>query len=199
MSKTAIDLFAEDRAHEELLKALIGRLSGEEGLDIVIRTRASRGGHGRALAGFELNQAAVEQGFPPLPDLLVVAVDANCQRYQEAQRELQGRLRPELRGRTALACPDPHVERWFMADPESFATVVGVEPPRERRKCQRDRYKRLLVDAIRNGGHVPILGGIEFARDLVLAMDLYRACRNEPSLRSFVDGARAVLRLAREC
>jgi hypothetical protein len=197
MNRTTIDLFVEDRAHEEFLKALIGRLSSAEGINIMMRTRAARGGHGRVVAEFKLYQAAVEQGFPPLPDLLVVAVDANCQPFREAQRELQSRLRPKLCGRTAFACPDPHVERWFMADPESFATVVGVEPTRERRKCERDRYKRLLVEAIRKGGHVPTLEGIEFARDLVLAMDLYRACKNEPSLGSFCESARAILRLAR--
>ena len=86
MSRTTIDLFVEDRAHEEFLKALIGRLSSAEGINIMMRTRAARGGHGRVVAEFKLYQAAVEQGFPPLPDLLVVAVDANCQPFREAQR-----------------------------------------------------------------------------------------------------------------
>ncbi len=80
-----------------------------------------------------------------------------------------------------------------MADPESFAMVVGVEPPREKAKCERDRYKQQLIQAIRKGGHIPTLGGIEFAQDLVAAMDLYRAGKNDPSLGACIDACRAAI------
>ncbi|MCR4411694.1 MAG: hypothetical protein NUV77_04615 [Thermoguttaceae bacterium] len=194
MSEAAVDLFVEDRAHEEFLKALVRRLSDEAERKIAIRVRSARGGHGRVLNEFDLYQEAVLRGLSSIPDLLVVAVDTNCTRHPEALAELETHLRPEFRGRTAFACPDPHIERWYMADPESFTTIVGVEPPLERRKCERDRYKRQLVEAIRKAGQIPTLGGIEFAKDLVAAMDLYRAGRREPSLGLFVQGARALLR-----
>ena len=44
-----IDLFCEDRAHEELLKHLVLRLCSEEGLvGARIDVRSARGGHGKA-------------------------------------------------------------------------------------------------------------------------------------------------------
>jgi len=84
-----------------------------------------------------------------------------------------------------------------MADPESFAEVVGVEPTREKAKCERDRYKQQLVQAIRKGGHIPTLGGIEFAQDLVARMDLYRAGKNDPSLKACIDACRAAIQRIR--
>ena len=198
MDRATVDLFVEDRAHEEFLRALLVRLAEEERRRITLRVRSARGGHGRVVAEFEFYQKGIQKGLFLVPQLLVAAVDANCSSPQEVQRNLESRLAPQLQGRTAFGCPDPHVERWFMADPESFAGIVGAEPPRERRKCERDRYKKQLVETIRKGGHVPTLGGIEFARDLVFGMDLYRACKNEPSMKAFVDAVRGILRLIPE-
>lgn len=198
MSSTIVDLFAEDRAHEAFLTTLIDRLGTEEQRSIRVRVRSARGGHARVLQEFELYQKAVLRGGVSFDGVLVAAVDANCRTYPTARKELEACLDSHFTGRTALACPDPHVERWFLADPESFAQVVGAEPQRERRKCERDRYKKLLVEAIRKGGNIPTLGGIEFAKDLVMAMDLYRASKNEPSLKSFIDSLRLILRQAPE-
>lgn len=39
-------------------------------------------------------------------------------------------------------------------------------------KCDRDRYKSLLAQAVRQCDVTPLLGGVEYARDIVLAMDL---------------------------
>jgi hypothetical protein len=197
MNRHTVDLFVEDRAHEVFLKALVGRLTAEEAHRVTIRIRSARGGHGRVVEEFGLYQDTVLRGLSSIPDLLVAAVDANCSRYQEAISRLNEHLRKEFQDRTAFACPDPHVERWYMADPESFARIVGAEPPRERRKCQRDRYKKQLTEAIRKAGHVPTLGGIEFAQDLVTAMDLHRAGKSEPSLGAFVNDVRVILRRLR--
>ena len=81
-----------------------------------------------------------------------------------------------------------------MADPDSFRKVVGVRPQPGKRKCERELYKAMLSKAISQGGHPPTLGGIEFAREIVDAMDLYRAGKSEASLRHFVDDARGVLK-----
>ena len=91
--------------------------------------------------------------------------------------------------------PDPHVERWYLSDRHAFKQVVGVQPPAEHRKCERDRYKRILAKAVRDGGHPAILGGIEFAKELADAMDFYRAGRAEPGLRQFVTDAVSAFRL----
>ena len=43
-------------------------------------------------------------------------------------------------------------------------------------------------------GVVPSLGGIEFADDILAAMDLERAAKADPSLRRFLDDLRQALR-----
>ncbi len=98
--------------------------------------------------------------------------------------------------RTVIACPDPHVERWYLADPESFKEVIGVGPKVSRKKCERDYYKSILQQAILDAGHPPTLGGIEFAREIVENMDFYRARKGERSLNHFLNGAVAQIRSA---
>jgi hypothetical protein len=194
MSDIALDLFAEDRAHEELLRALATRIAGEEDRSLTVRIRSARGGHGRALTEFDLYKRSLEIGILSQPDLVIVAIDANCQRFNQAQKAIRERLAPPLADRVAVACPDPHIERWYMADPESFHEVVGRRPALPRAKCDRDFYKRLLIQAIRDSGQVPTLGGVEFAQELAGAMDLYRAGREDHSLKAFVDDFRGMLR-----
>ena len=52
------------------------------------------------------------------------------------------------------------------------------------------------MKAVREAGHPPTLGGLEFAQELVGAMDLYRASKNDHSLGAFVNDLRGKLRLA---
>lgn len=188
-----VDLLVEDAAHERFLRPLIGRLAGESEVEVGVRVRAARGGHPRVLAELKLYQQSVARGVADRPDLLVVAIDANCTPYGRARRSIEHGIRSGFRGITVIACPDPHVERWYPADPVSFAQVVGEEPRLGKRKCDRDRYKRILADAVAAAGHPVLLGGIEFADDLVAGMDLYRAGKNEKSLKHFIDDLRARL------
>ena len=81
-----------------------------------------------------------------------------------------------------------------MADPESFKGVVGHRPTIAKKKCARNYYKNALANAVRKAGHPATLGGIEFAPELVERMDLYRAGKNERSLKAFVDDLRGKLR-----
>jgi hypothetical protein len=194
MTERAFDLFVEDRAHEAFLSALIDRIAAEERLEPNLHIRSGRGGHGRALAELRIFQQAVVKGGAILPDIVVVAIDANCQSFNRARHEIGDRIEPELQDRVVIACPDPHIERWYMADPPSFKDVVGRQPRLEKVKCERDRYKQILVETIHASGQVTTLGGIELAGDLVAAMDLYRAGKSEPSLKSFVDDLRRALR-----
>jgi len=184
-----IDIFAEDRAHEEFLKAVVRRLAREAGRDIALAVRSARGGHGRALAEYGAYQSSVLRsiGGLRLPDMACVAIDANCQRFVAASRAIGTSTLDAFKDRIAMACPDPHIERWYLADPDSFCQVVGVRPKVTKRKCERALYKRELARAVTEGGHPPTLGGIEFAAELVAAMDFYRAGKNEPSLRHFIE------------
>jgi hypothetical protein len=116
----------------------------------------------------------------------VAAIDSNCSTLVQKRKEIAAKTLETLKGVVVAACPDPHVERWYMADPDSFETVVGRRPALGREKCSRDRYKKLLAEAVRQAKHPALLGGIEFAAELVEAMDLYRAGRNESSLHAFI-------------
>lgn len=191
-----VDLFAEDRAHEEFISALIRRLARQHAKDVDLRIRSARGGHGRVLAELKLYQQSIRRQLRParMPAIVVVAVDANCDPFASAREKVRKALLDDFAPLAAIACPDPHVERWYLADPASFHCVVGIAPPVERRKCGRDRYKSILAQTIQRAGHPPTLGGIEFARELAQDMDFYRAGKREKSLKSFI--AELNLRLA---
>ena len=188
-----VDLLAEDAAHEKFLRPLIRRLAHDADVPVEVQVRAARGGRPRVMQELGLYQRAIAQGVAGRPDLLVAAIDANCAPYAQARRSIERKIRSEFRGITVIACPDPHVERWYLADPASFAQVVGKQPRLGKRKCDRDRYKRILAAAVSAAGHPVLLGGIEFADDLVASMDLYRAGRNEKSLKRLIDDLRARL------
>lgn len=192
-----LDLFVEDRAHEEFLKAIIKRTAREEGKKVFLQVRSARGGHGRVLNELSIYQKAVlqlESSFLRMPDLFVVAIDANCRKFNEARQEIEERLEERYRNRTIIACPDPHIERWYLADPQSFKEVIGVVPKAGRKKCERGYYKAILSKAIIDAGYPPTLGGIEFAREIVEKMDFYRARKVERSLGHFLTAAAASIR-----
>lgn len=190
-----IDLFCEDRAHEQFVRALVARLAGEEGLKPTVRAMSARGGHPRALAEFRLWQRAfLNQARRGLPDLLVLVIDANCQGWSTAHGQIQGAIDQAVVPNHVVGCPDPHIERWYIADPAAFEAVVGVQPGRDREKCERDVYKRLVEQAVDSAGLPLLTGTADLAPDLVAAMDLYKAGRAQRSLRLFVKGLRAELR-----
>jgi len=189
-----LGLFAEDQGHAAFLRAVVERMAREEGVAVRIEEMSARGGHGRALAEFRLYCRTLDLN-PAKPGLVVIGIDANCVGWNAKRQEIRDIVSEAFP--SVIACPDPHVERWYMADPETFHSVVGVEPRVEQRKCERGRYKQILETAILDAGHPATLGGIEFASDLVAAMDFFRAGKNEPSLKNFLDDLRAGLRLTR--
>ena len=198
MSNTlTIDLFAEDRAHEEFLKAMLHRIARQESKTLALHVRSARGGHGRALDELALYQQSVLR-LPEtfrVPDLLCIAIDADCQRFAGMRKQIEAKLRPPFADRAVIACPDPHIERWYLADPDSFQQAIGGRPELGRKKCERGFYKAALAKAVRDGGHPPTLGGIEFAREIVEAMDFFRAGKAEGSLKHFLDAAIAGVRM----
>ena len=68
-SRLRIDIFCEDRAHEELLRGLVLRVCTEEGAAGEIAARSATGGHGRALDELQLYQRFAR--LHSAPDLLV--------------------------------------------------------------------------------------------------------------------------------
>jgi hypothetical protein len=180
-----ISLFVEDFGHEEFLTALIDRLAAEEATEVRIRPRSVRGGRGKVLTELGQYIVDIERSREPMPDLLVVATDANCQGYTARKREIEKaalRLVQVQPGKLLVAIPDPHVERWMLVDSHAFKAVLGRGCSAPDQKCQRDRYKNMLLMAMRTAGITPPLGGMEYARDIVQHLDLDRAGLLDPSL-----------------
>ncbi len=193
-----VAVFCEDSGHESFVRALLERLGREENVDVDVRVLCARGGRGKAIGEFTHWQRAFATGLRSgTPGLLVLVVDANCDGWREKRTSLQGQIDKTLFPRTVVGCPDPHVERWCLADAEGFGHVIGVKPPRDPDKCERDYYKRILREAILNAGHPILTSEMEFAPDLVRAFDLFRAGKTQASLGKFVEDLRAALRMLR--
>jgi len=185
----SIDLFVEDSAHEKFVKAMIERLARERQKNVAVQVRSARGGYPRALHELKTYQERVLQGHGGLilPDLLVAVIDANCKRFAAVKSAIENDILPGFADRTIVACPDPHVEVWYLCDKSAFQKAVGVTPTMKKGKCQRHYYKGVLAQAVTAAGHPPMLGGIEFAREIVECMDLYPAGKTEQSLKHFLD------------
>ena len=81
-----------------------------------------------------------------------------------------------------------------MIDSAAFKTVFGQGCSAPDQKCDRDKYKHLLVQEILKTGFFPNLGGIEYAEDIAAAIDLPRAASLDPSLGHFLDDLRDVFK-----
>lgn len=193
-----VELFMEDQAHEILLVPMVSRIAQEESVDVQCNVRTARGGYPRAFS--ELDLYLKYRSLLGLDaTMLVVAIDSNCSSFAQTRSEIQNKVGPEHQHLLVTACPDPHIERWYMADLNSFCEVVGHQPDISREKCDRFYYKDRLREAVRGGAHPNILGGIEFGPELVAKMDFYRAGRTDRSLKSFVEDLRGKLRNCSLC
>lgn len=188
-----IALFVEDHAHQQFLAALLSRLADEYGFQYRPDWRNVRRGHGAVVNELKEYLRDLQRDRTGLPDLVVVATDANC-------KGINGRLK-ELRDVTekipihfAYAVPDPHIERWLLLDSAAFKAVFGRGCNAPDQKCERARYKKLLIETILESGITPSLGGIEFAADIVHEMDINRAEQNDHSLGLLLKELRAVFR-----
>jgi hypothetical protein len=193
-----IDIFAEDHAHEAFIRAMVNRIGREQNINLSLRLRNGRGGHGRAISELKLFQKAVlaqSHESVDIPDMIIVGIDSNCKRFTQASKEIQNNLKLEFADRTVIACPDPHIEKWYLADSESFYEIIGKQPRNIKAKCERDVYKGLLAETISMAGHPLTLGGVEFAEELVNAMDFYRAGRKDPSLQAFINELTSQIKL----
>jgi hypothetical protein len=188
-----IALFVEDFAHKEFLAALLQRLAAEYGVAVHLDWRNARRGHGAVVNELKQFLRDLQRGRDGLPDLVVVATDANCKGLVERLRQIT-----EVTGKvdvhTVCAVPDPHIERWLLVDSAAFKSVFGRGCDAPDQKCERARYKKMLIDAIRSSGVIPNLGGIEFADDIVAAMDLTRAAAADASLSRLIEDLRAVFK-----
>ncbi len=192
-----IALFVEDLAHQLIIGGLTHRIAQEYGIEVRLNWRSAVRGHGRVVQEFRTYLRDLAGQGSPLPDLIVVATDANCSGLTERVREIvvasesvTSPLPPKV-----FAVPDPHIERWLLLDGAAFRRVFGKGCDAPEQKCSRDLYKRRLIEAIRDAGVTPSLGGIEFAEDIVREIDLERAKQSDRSLRAFLDDLSSQFRL----
>jgi hypothetical protein len=124
----------------------------------------------------------------PLPDLVVVVVDANCIGYVQRRKLFEVELiqYPQYQGLVIYAIPDPHIERWMLVDANAFRRVFERGCTVTTVKCAKDQYKRILRKEIRDSGVDAPLGGQEYAEDIVTMMDLGHVETAEQSFGSFL-------------
>ena len=182
-----IMLFCEDYAHEAVLTPLIQRLASAASIDVRIVPRSVRGGYGKALAELTGLCKEIERSPQRAPHGLVVATDANCVGLNERQRLVAEHVPIPRRASLAMAIADPHIERWLLLDSHAFKSVLGTGCPAPDAKCERGRYKRLLREAVRTSGVIPLIGGVEYAEDIVRAMDIDRIRLADTSFGKAVD------------
>lgn len=188
-------LFGEDSAHRQIITPLVNRIASEQSIALEIEWISAVRGHGRVAQALQdyLRDLRNQGGW--YPELIIVATDANCQGFSRRTREFRDLQVPT---NLTLAIPDPHIERWLLLDGSAFREVYGRGCNAPDQKCDRDRYKQLLTQAIHGAGRQPILGGLERATDLIQAMDIDRAARADDSLNRFVTDLRRALRQFQE-
>jgi hypothetical protein len=178
-----IALFVEDEAHRKFLEALIDRISKEQRIVVSMRWENVRRGHGAVIRELGSFLRDLQMSRRSQPDLVIAATDANCKGFNDRQKDVLDVIRKSGLCIPAIAAiPDPHIERWLLLDSAAFKSVFkrGCDAPD--RKCEKGRYKKQLIDAIRGSGHTPSFGGIEFTDELVKEMDLERLERTDISL-----------------
>jgi hypothetical protein len=186
-------LFAEDDAQERFVGALIERIAEECRVSVHLRMRSVFGGFGKVLTDLKRFSAACERAAEKTPDIIVVAVDANCLGWNARRERVEQSVGEQLHQRLVLAIADPHVERWLLLDGAAFRSVLGHGCQAPDQKCEKDRYKTLLMRAVQEAGVQPLLGGIEYADELAKQMDLGRAASADQALARFVGALRGKL------
>ena len=194
MASVTIETFCEDSGHETFTRALIDRLAREEGISVRTTFRVSRGGAGKVLAELRAHQRLLARGRGSAADLLLVVVDANCVGWAKKRADVEEILTAEGSVTAAIGCPDPHVERWLLADADAFQNVVGGRPPADPGKCERDLYKQLLADGFAQHNFMTITGPMEAATDIVPQMKLAAIGAAYRSLEDFVSTVRGCLK-----
>ncbi len=199
MAKLRVGYFLEDIGHKEFIPALVERIADKAGL--VSRTLEhviynASGGKGQAITELKNFLRDMARGVVSPTPVLVVAIDGNCQGYMEKRNEIQQIAElHEYPGQLVCAIPDPHIERWYIADPPGFQQAIEarIQPSLPAYKCERGRYKRAMLDVFADVDVRPLMGGAEYGREIVAAMDLYTAQKVDAALKHFVDDLKAVL------
>ena len=189
-----VGLFVEDEGHRALLSPLIRRIALEESVVVNINERNATGGHAMVIRALRQYVRDLKAGVDNFLDILVVAIDGNCHGWSERRTQILSIVGQGYPGMVVVAAPDPHVERWYLADPCAVARSMGetAEADVPQKKCERGRYKAALRQAFVAFGIDPPLGGIESGDDIARVMNLKVACGLN-DFRAFLDELRGGL------
>lgn len=127
------------------------------------------------------------------PDLLVVLADGNAVGPNARRSEIDGLELGEVFPVWIVGVPDPCVEAWLLADPGALKDAFGQSPPSPV-PTGSDGLKQYLKSYLEESGEIVTQGGVEFADEIVAAMDLYRAGKNESTLKRFFDDLRVAMK-----
>jgi hypothetical protein len=185
MPDATADLFCKDLGHEAFIRAIFKRCCKERGLSLGLTVRNSGGGAGRAIGQFRAWQRTVALGGSGA-DLLILAMDANHHGYAQRRKEMESAVRGSVFPFVVLACPDPYVEAWYLADPPAFTDAFGLRPPTLGKGQDRQRWKDAIREVLEDAGDFLADVG-DLAPELVAGMDLYRAGKTNRSLGLFLD------------
>ncbi len=186
-----VGYFLEDLAQSELITVLVERLAEELGVEpsrLEHHVRNSTGGKGRVRRTLRQFLRDVVRGATGPFDVTIVCIDADCDSVYTVKREiLQLVDQTGYPGAVVCAIPDPHVERWYLADPDGFCRATGIQrrPTVPKAKCERDQYKAIIVQCLREEGVPTPLGGAEYGADIAREMNVGRATSNDKSLSTF--------------
>lgn len=189
-----LDLFCEDVGHEAFARAAVERLANDAEIEVSIRVASARAGLGRAQRELRAYTYLVRRQAGA-PDALIVLADGNDVGPQARRDEIEQMGLDQVFPVSVIGTPDPCVEAWLLADPQSlemqFGLPLKLKSPRLRGS---EDLKRCLRSYLQDAGKVVMEGGVEFADEIVGTMSLYRAGKTEPTLKRFIDDLRVALK-----
>jgi hypothetical protein len=186
-------MFVEDYAHEGFIGGLVRRVASDMGLEAEVSVRTTRGGHGKTITELGKFVRDVADSREGIPDVLVVAVDANCHGYAHCRREIE-KVAGCYAHLLVCAIPDPHIERWYLADASAFKQVLGRGCSAPDCKCDRGRYKDLLRRAVLDSGINAPLRGVEYGEELASNVALRNLAQRDRAMAAFVKELSGLLR-----
>lgn len=199
MADIRLGYFLEDVGQEAFIITLANRIAEGVGLtaqDLHHDPRSVIGGEGRAMSELRRFLLDVNRGLERVFDVLIVAIDSNCQGYTEKRNEILRVVeQTSYPGTVVCALPDPHIERWYLADPQALRQAIGadVQPEAPSYKCERGRYKQALRQALRQADIVAPLGGAEYGPEVAGALDIYTVSQKDTAFKHFVEELRGSL------
>jgi hypothetical protein len=159
-------------------------------LELEPTVRSASGGRPEVVSQLRRYLRDVAREHYPGHDIVVVAMDGNCHGFNDVRNGIMRLVdQIEYPGSVVCAVPDPHIESWYLSDPENLARTLGSDriPKVPPYKCERAIYKGELSQTLASIGVKAPLGGTEYGREIAQAINLFQAGQNVPSLKQFVD------------